>query len=196
MPLCTAVGNTILLRTLMFENGVVMKLSYLKIILFLIVLVASPILNAQVTRDDIKELLAVQGAKNIDENADKLYEAYTSSLEFDATDWSRSAGESALSGLSMAMHQSRTAGYKNISWMPGFMQDWYKISFATDNVYGKSLTWQKIWREMDYTTDRIAFDEMRRLFKNNYWEAVIAHFLVKNLTAFMVRNEFKSGRLL
>ena len=173
-----------------------MKLKEIKIILSLLVIAAAPLITAQVTRDDIKELLAVQGVNNINERADKLFEAYNSSLDVEAIAWGKAAGESAFSGICMAMHQSRTAGYNNVSWMPGVLQDWYKVSFATDNVYGKSLTWQKIWREMDYTSDRIAFDEIRRLFKNNYFEAVIAHFLVKNITAALVRNEFKSGRLL
>ncbi len=173
-----------------------MKLRGTKIFIYLAILSLAPCVIAQVTQDEIKELLIVQEIKNVDQRSKDLYETYYSGTEIGTLDWGKAVGESAASGICMALYQSRTAGYKNLSWMPDFVRSWYTQSFASDNVYSKIFTWQKIWRETDYAADRTAFDAFRHLFKNNYFKAAIAHFLVKNFTAMMVRNEFKSGKLL
>lgn len=174
-----------------------MKLLRTKVILLMfLVCYAAPIAMAQVTKGDIRELLLAQGMDNVNQRAEKLFGEYYSSHRVTGGDWTKSLGESALSGVCMGLNQSRAAGYTNISWMPSFLKSWYNNSFSSDNVYSKSLTWQKVWRELDYASDRMAYEGLRNLFKDNTLKAAAVQFIVKNIAGFMVRNEMKSGRLL
>ena len=172
-----------------------MKLRGTKVILFMLVVFLAPFVKAQVSKNDIKELLLVQGINNVDQKASDLFNAYYSSTDTKLQDWGMAAGESAVSGICMGLNQSRTAGYKNTSWMPGFVQDWYQQSFASDVVLSKAFTWQKVWRDMDYATDRMAYEDLKRLFKNDSYKAAAVQFVVKNIAAALIRNEMKSGRL-
>ena len=151
---------------------------------------------AQVTQDNIKQLLVIQGVDNPNAQAEYLYNRYTETKQHSLLELGQAISESALSGISMGLHQSRTAGYTNTGWMPKFMQDWYSSTVKTDNVYGKSLTWQKIFREADYMSDRLAYEDLDRYFNGKWYLAALTHLLVKNISGMMVRNEMRSGKLL
>jgi hypothetical protein len=165
-------------------------------IILIAVMIISSFANAQITRDNIKQLLVAQGVDNPELQADNLYNQYSEGKSFDMMALNKALGESALSGISMGLYQSRNACYKNVGWMPKFMQDWYSAALKTDKVYGKSLTWQKIWREADYIGDRMAYEDLNRYFDGKWYFAALTHMFVKNLTGAMVRNKMSSGRLL
>jgi hypothetical protein len=165
-------------------------------IILIAVIIISSFANAQITKDNIKQLLIVQGVENPDAQAEGLYNQYTEGKQFDMLQLNKALGESALSGISMGLYQSRNACYQNVSWMPKFMQDWYSTTIKTDKVYGKSLTWQKIWREADYVSDRQAYEDLNRFFDGKWYLAAATHMFVKNLTGAMIRNKMSSGRLL
>lgn len=165
-------------------------------IILIAVIILSSFANAQITKDNIKQLLIVQGVDNPDVQAENLYNQYTDNKQFDMFQLNKALGESALSGISMGLYQSRNACYQNVSWMPKFMQNWYSTTIQTDKIYGKSLTWQKIWREADYMSDRQAYEDLNRFFDGKWYFAAITHLFVKNLTGAMIRNKMSSGRLL
>lgn len=150
---------------------------------------------AQLTKDDIKEILALQGNQvtaNIDEQAEYLYDRYTEKTSYKTEDAVTGFGQSILSGISMGAHQSKTAGYTNVSWMPKFMQDWYGVTKKTDDVFGKSLTWQKIWRESDYVNDRNGYSDLNRFFGNKWYLTLASHLFVKNASAAFIRAKMRS----
>lgn len=165
-------------------------------IILIAVIVISSICNAQITKDNIKQLLITQGVENPEAQAENLYNQYTDNKQFDMLELNKDLAESALSGISMGLYQSRNACYQNVSWMPKFMQSWYSETISTDKVYGKSLTWQKIWREADYMSDRQAYEDLNTFFDGKWYLAAITHMFVKNLTGAMIRNKMNSGRLL
>jgi hypothetical protein len=165
-------------------------------IILIAVIIITSIGNAQITKDNIKQLLIAQGVENAESQAASLYDQYTDNKQIDVLQLNKALGESALSGISMGLYQSRNACYKNTSWMPKFMQDWYSINVKTDKIYGKSLTWQKIWREADYMNDRLAYEDLNKFFDGKWYFAAVTHMFVKNLTGAMIRNKMSNGRLL
>ena len=150
---------------------------------------------AQLTKENIKEILELQGTQvtaNIDEQADYLYERYIENTSYQTEDAITGFGQSILSGVSMGAHQSRTAGYTNVGWMPKFMQEWYGVTKKTDEVFGKSLTWQKIWREADYINDRNGYNDLNRFFGNKWYLTLASHLFVKNASAAIIRAKMRS----
>ena len=173
-----------------------MKLRGTKVILFLLyVCIAAPLIRPQVTKDDIKELLIAQGMENVGHKASELFNEYYASHRVTNYDWGKAAGESALSGICMGLNQSRTANYSNVSWMPAAVRNWYNNSFSSDLLFSKAFTWQKVWREFDYASDRMAYNDLKYLFKNNSYKAAALQFIIKNIAALIVRNEMKNGRM-
>jgi hypothetical protein len=165
-------------------------------IILLAVIIISSFSNAQITKDNIKQLLIAQGIENPESQAEVLFNQYADSKQFDMLQLNKALGESALSGVSMGLYQSCNANYQNIGWMPKFMQEWYGTTIKTNQVMGKSLTWQKIWREADYISDRQAYEDLNKFFSGKWYFAAITHMFMKNLTGAMVRNEMSSGKLL
>jgi len=166
------------------------KLYLLAAILFTITFTSS----AKVTREDVRELLRLQGVENLEQAADMLYQKYLDAEKGKTGDLEEGIGKSAVSGISMGLYQSRNGCYTHTSWLPGFMQDWYKKTVTTDMILGKSLTWQKVWRETDYIADRAAFNTLSDYFGDQWYFAVISHMIVKNTTAELIRHKMKYGR--
>jgi hypothetical protein len=165
------------------------------ILIITAVVLASAVSFAQLTKDDIKEILALQGAQtssNVEEQAEGIYEKYIENTSYKTEDALSGFGQSALSGLSMGAHQSKSAGYTNVGWMPKFMQDWYGVTKKTDEVFGKSLTWQKIWRESDYMNDRNGYSTLNRFFGDKWYLTLASHLLVKNTVGALVRAKMRS----
>jgi hypothetical protein len=151
---------------------------------------------AQLSRDDIKEILLIQGnplSKNLDAAADELYEKYTGETSFRKEDLATGVEYSIASGLFMGFHQSKTANYESTEWLPLFLRKWYGIKPRTDEVLGKSASWQKIWREADYTTDRMAYTQWERYYGGSWYYSVLTHWLVKNTVASLIRHRMKYG---
>lgn len=160
-----------------------------------VVVLTSALSFAQLTKENIKEILALQGTQvtaNIDEQADYLYERYIENTSYKTKDAVTGFGQSILSGISMGAHQCKTAGYTNTGWMPKFMQDWYGVTKKTDEVFGKSLTWQKIWRESDYVNDRNGYNDLNRFFGDKWYLTLASHLLVKNTAAALLRAKMRS----
>lgn len=157
-----------------------------------VILVLTGVIYPQLTRDDIREILVLQGqTETVNESADSLYQRYISKTSYQTYDALSGFGQSIISGICEGAHQSKTAGYSNTGWMPKFLQDWYGTTVKTDNVMGKSLTWQKIWREADYITDRNGYSDLNRFYGDNWYLTLVSHLVVKNSMALLVRSSMK-----
>ena len=106
-------------------------------------------------------------------------------------------GFSTISGISLGSHESFTFGYRHTGWLPEFMEDWYQWRPNTDAVFGKTFTWQKVFRSMDYATDRAAWNKWKQTWRvRTFWSwetlgAFGSHFIVKNTFATFVRDRMK-----
>jgi hypothetical protein len=163
----------------------------------LILIIICSVCKAQITENNIKQLLIAQGIDNPATNAEILYNQYTENKKFDdIAILNKALGESALSGLSMGFYQTRNAwNHKDIGWLPKFMQNWYMDKPGVNNIFGQFFTWQKIFREIDYMNDRLAYEDLNKFFEGKWFLATITDMLVKNLTGAMIRNRMSMGRL-
>ena len=164
---------------------------------WIVILIFSSICSAQITEDNIKQLLIVQGISNPESRAKDLYNEYTENKQVDLSVLNTALAESALSGVSMGLNQSRNSyTTKDIAWLPKFMQSWYMNSCGTDNIFGKFFTWQKIFREADYMSDRLAYEDLNRFFEGKWYLAAISDIFIKNITGAMIRNKMNTGSFL
>lgn len=148
------------------------------------------------TQDNIREVLILQGNIYPEYESLILYDKYLGQQNNANALISAFVG-SAVSGVALGSHESFTFGYKEVGWLPGFMQDWYKWKPQTEAVFGKSFTWQKIFRDIDYVSDRYAWNKWKMVFKVKEffsWQALLAyasHWTTKNLFATFIRDKFK-----
>ena len=162
----------------------------------LFVIINSLICYAQITPKGIEQLLIAQGIDSPKAQAENLYKQYTENRQLNIMELNKALAESAVSGICMGFFQARNFKYKNVEWMPGFLQAWYSTSMNTENVFGKSFTWQKIWRESDYFFDRIAYEDLNRIYDNKWYLAALTHMVIKNLAGTMIKNKMRVGNLL
>jgi hypothetical protein len=159
------------------------------------IIIISSISYAQITKEGIEQLLIAQGIDNPKPQAEALYNQYTDNKQFDIMEMNKAFMESAVSGICMGFYQARNFKYKNVGWMPQFMQDWYSTRMKTETIFGKSFTWQKIWRESDYMTDRLAYEDLNRFYNNKWYLTAITHLVLKNLSGSMIKNKMRIGQL-
>lgn len=163
----------------------------------LILVFSATLVYGQLTKDEIKEILVLQGNDNgefLQEQTDDLYERYKSSSGFNSSTLVTALSYSALSGISKGSHESYSLNYKNSSWMPSFMKDWYDKRVSGDEIFGPSLTWHKVWRDVDYATDRMAYSSFKRYFNGNAYYATAAQFFVKQISSYMIKQKMRTGR--
>lgn len=167
--------------------------------IFLLTALLSTISFAQLSKEDIKEILIIQGGDEsayMDEQVNDLYEKYSEKHSYQTTDLAMAVGYTAASGFSQGSYESYTYSYDNTSWMPGFMQDWYAKRVTGDEIFGPSLTFHKIMRSADYMSDRLAYNQYKRYFNGNPLLATAAQFVVKSFTRYMTLNKFRTGSFL
>jgi len=154
----------------------------------------------ELTKDQIQLVLELQG--NIDKDAippatELLYSRYLDRETFDVPALASAISLSSLSGVSLGFHESYTFGYTNDKWLPGFVQDWYEWRPETDAVFGKTFTFQKVFRDIDYISDRSAWNNWKKVWNvKKFWSwgtlgAFVTHFTVKNTFATFVRDKMK-----
>ena len=164
------------------------------------VLIAAIILTsnlfAQLTRDDVREILIIQGEvtqQNLEEQTEAVYSRYNERNSYRTTTLLNAVSLSFSSGFSMGLHQSHTALYNRTEWMPGFMQDWFASRKDVDGVFSLGGQANKVFRDFDYVTDRMAYNEFNRYFGNNWIYTYLSHTLLKNVTAYAVRHRMSQG---
>lgn len=151
---------------------------------------------AQLTKADIKEVLILQGSQAPEYESIVLYRKYLEQQDNTLTLISGIIG-SAVSGVALGSHESFTFGYKESGWLPDFLEDWYNYRPNTDAVFGKTLTWQKVWRDVDYASDRYAYNKWKLLYRAEdffSWQTLLAyitHWTVKNTFTTLIRDKFK-----
>jgi hypothetical protein len=151
-------------------------------------------LCAQVTQEQIKEVLILQGEQNSDAVSHLLYEKQITMNSYQTPDLLEGIGFSAASGVSLGAFESNAFNYTHDQWLPKFMQQWYEWNLNTDMVLGKIFMWQKVWREVDYATDRAAYSRLKKYFAGKWFIAFPIHWIVKNTFATMIRDKMKHDR--
>lgn len=170
----------------------------MKIFLFILILSVN-LFSQQLTKEQIKEVLFLQydNKEYVEANSEILYQKYIDSQHFSFSSLATSTALSSISGISLGFHESYTFGYKYSNWLPEFMSDWYKWRPETDAVFGKVFTFQKVFRDLDYATDRASWNSWKKTWNVKYfwsWQtlgAFTSHFLVKNTFATFVRDRMK-----
>jgi len=162
-------------------------------------------ISAQVTKDDVKEILDLYGkyirTDMCELEYEKVYEMYISQEMYEMNTLYKGFAWSTVSGISLGAYESYLFNYKHSEWLPKPLEDWYNYRPQTDAVFGKSLTWHKIFRAVDYSADRAAFNNLKRFYGvKSFWSwnqlaAYLTHFTIKNTAATMVRDKFKYNEM-
>jgi len=168
---------------------------------FWIIFLLAISLNAQVTKSDVKEVLEVYmdyvNSGICELEVEKVYDLYMEKQQFNTQTGINAALWSTAAGVSLGAYEAYLFGYTKTQWLPKPIAEYYKWRPQTDAVYGKSLTWHKIFRSIDYSSDRAAFNNWKRFFgvksflSWNQLAAYLVHFTVKNTAATIVRDKFK-----
>jgi len=166
--------------------------------LLYILFVFTSVSFSQITKNDIREVLILQGYREgteLQARTDLLYDTYLDKISYQGADLASGIGLSFLSGIGLGAYESHVFGYSNTSWMPGFMENWYK---GTPFNYGQAdytlFSWEQVWREVDYASDRGAYDKLKIFFKEKWYFALLTHWIVKNTAATMIRDKMKYDR--
>ena len=151
---------------------------------------------AQLSQEDVKDILIIQGYNpdNINEEATELHKKYLDKICFKQEDFLNGIADAALSGISMGAQQSRTANYTHSNWLPGFIEQWWTIKPRTDQTFGKVLSWQKFFRETDYIFNFSSYESLNRFYGGNWIFSLITSTFIKELSASLIRHKFKYGR--
>lgn len=166
------------------------------IILFILIYLD---IYAQISKQDIRDLLIVQGNIDITEievRSEYIYNQLLDKKSFKFNDFIYAFGMSALSGIGQGAYESNNfGGYDQIDWMPESLQKWYMNSTLKGKEPNyKLFNWQMVFRETDYICDRIAYEKLNVFFKNQWYWAFLVNWVVKNTFATITRDQFLSDR--
>jgi hypothetical protein len=151
------------------------------------------------SKDEVFSVLNLEGANNLKTSGDweLLYNKYLDLVSYKPDDLLQGFGYSALSGIGEGAVESNEFGYTKFGWLPGFLKKWYNSSpdnFGNPNY--KLFSWQQVWREVDYASDREAYESFKLFFRGNWFYALLLHYLIKNTFATVVRDKFKYNNYL
>ena len=166
------------------------------IICISIFLLTTVAVNAQLSCEDVKEILIIQGetTNNLDKEAEVLHQKYLDRISYHEQDLIDGIYTGVISGVCMGAHQSRTANYLHSNWLPGFVEDWWTIKPQTNMAFGKVASWQKVFREADYIYSIKEYNNLNRYFGDKWYYTIPASAFIKNLSASLIRHKFKYGR--
>ncbi len=151
------------------------------------------------SKTEVRKILVLEGLDNSDNfeaHVDRIYDKYLDRISFKPEDLLGGLGYSILSGICLGTYESHVFGYQNSSWLPGFLKSWYNTSPRGSGMpmYGL-FNIQTIAREGDYISDRNAYEVWKRFFKGQWYWALLAHWLVKNTFATIIRDKFKHDQM-
>ena len=166
------------------------------IILFIILLAGNS--YSQMSKTEVMRILQLEGwplTSNFDAQVDNIYERYLDRISYKSENLIGGLGYSILSGVCLGTYESHTFGYDNAEWMPGFLKNWYQSSprHNGEPMYN-IFNIETITREADYLSDRSAYSEWKRFFRGQWYWALLAHWVVKNTFATIIRDTFKHGQ--
>jgi hypothetical protein len=183
----------------MFEYLYIRWIGLKTFILFFILILTSPFSHAQMSKEEVLSLLTLEDSDSIKtiSQVDIIYERYLDFVSYQPNDLLHGIGYSALSGIGEGAVESNEFGYTNSGWLPVFLKRWYDDSpgnfgNANYNLFG----WQEIWREVDYASDRAAYQSLKLFFKGKWYYALVLHWLIKNTFATIIRDKFRYNNYL
>ena len=103
--------------------------------------------------------------------------------------------QSLVSGFALGVYESNAFGYKYPDLPNNDIKKYLTWNKVGDGVFSKILTPQKVFREVDHYTDGKAWINYNKYYANNFLYSYITHFFFKNLSATMVRDYAKHGKL-
>ena len=177
----------------------IMRIAFKVFILVFILFFTPSVSYAQMTKEEVLTVLSLEnynGGNNI-KDLDIIYERYLNLISYKPIDFIRGIGFSALSGIGEGAMESNEFGYTKSGWLPGFLKDWYISSpFNNGNPDYQIFGWQNIWREVDYASDREAYETLKLFFRGTWYYALLVHWMVKNTFATIVRDKFRYDNFL
>lgn len=98
------------------------------------------------------------------------------------------------SGISFGAHEAYAFNFKHSAWLgDNFIQDWYRWRPQTEAVFGRIFTWHKVWREIDYATYRLSYENFDKFFEGKWYLSYPATWIVRNTFATIIRDKFKTN---
>jgi hypothetical protein len=146
------------------------------------------------TKEDVLTILSMEEYNGIGStnDIDIIYERYLDQVSYKPVDLIEGIGNSILSGFSLGAEESREFKFNHSGWMPEFLQDWYKSPpYKSGNLLYQFFSWQEVWHEIDYVTDRNAYEMLKQYFRGKWYFALLVHWVFKNVSATIIRDKFK-----
>jgi hypothetical protein len=167
--------------------------------LLLVLFLTASVSYAQMTKEEVFTVLSLEeysGTNNAKE-IDVIYERYLNLVSYKPNELLEGLGYSALSGIGLGSVESSEYGYQKSGWLPVFLKDWYNNSPRGDGAPMYQLFgWQEVWREVDYASDRAAYESLKLFFGGKWYYAMLVHWVIKNTFATIVRDKFKYDQYL
>jgi hypothetical protein len=164
------------------------------IVLVFVFFLISSALYAQMTRDEVLTILSLEeyNGVNNENEVDIIYQKYLDMVSYKPNDLLTGIGYSALSGVGLGAVESSEFGYQKSAWLPKILKNWFDSSprIGGQPMY-QIFGWQEVWREVDYASDRAAYESFKLFFGGKWYYALLVHWLVKNTFATVVRDKFK-----
>ncbi|MGE5499938.1 MAG: hypothetical protein ACM3Q2_17830 [Syntrophothermus sp.] len=168
-----------------------------------VILLMGTLLRAQqITQDDIRIFLMIQNSNltgdSLKAQSEMLYGKFMKHISYRFADAAEGALFSVISGISMGANESNVIrnSYGHYSWMPKIFQDWYNM--APRERPGvpdyHPLSWQFFFREIDMAAEIRAYYQWLRFFRNEWYLALLTHWIIKNTFATIIRDLFRYGK--
>lgn len=153
-------------------------------------------LYSQMSRQEVLSILSLEDYSQVQDpemQLDNIYNRYLDQISYKVPDLLEGIGFSVLSGISLGAYESNNIGYKYSGWLPKPLRDWYNNSLRQGNWAPdyRLFSWQMVWREIDYASDRSAYESLKLFFRGKWYWALLAHWIIKNTFATIVRDRFK-----
>ena len=173
--------------------------TFIIIILFFVLILMPYVSYAQMTREEVLTVLSLENYDGVNNTqaVDMIYENYLNLVSYKPNDLLQGIGYSALSGVGEGAVESNEFGYTKSGWLPGFLKEWYDSSPVNNgNPDYQILGWQNVWREVDYASDREAYESLKLFFRGQWYYALALHWIIKNTFATIIRDKFKYNNFL
>ncbi|MDR3626037.1 MAG: hypothetical protein P4L45_04360 [Ignavibacteriaceae bacterium] len=146
------------------------------------------------SKEEVLTILSLEEYNGIGNanDIDIIYERYLDQVSYKPNDLIAGIGNSILSGFSLGAEESKEFKFTHSGWLPAFLQDWYNSPpYKNGNFLYQFVSWQEVWHEVDYVTDRNAYEMLKQYFRGKWYFALLVHWLFKNVSATVVRDKFK-----
>lgn len=141
----------------------------------------------------LENVLSDSGKIDYDGLAIKFNDHINKKYSWQFADFTEGLLFGAVSGISFGAHEAYAFNFKYSGWLgDNFIQDWYKWRPQTEAVFGRIFTWHKVWREVDYATYILSYENFDKFFGGKWYLSYPTTWIVRNTFATMIRDKFKT----